>query len=305
MLPRRSARLSKRRVEVVTTRVVVTGGAGRIGTWLVKELQDDYEVVIFDRTRPQERLKARVVIGDHADLGQLCEVCAGAGAILHLSAIPGLGPQTDAVIFQTNVLGTYAVHQAAALLGIDTVVSTSSQSAYGWAWGKRDFLPRYLPVDEAHPDEPDEAYGLSKVVGEQIAWSFHRKTGMRTVVLRPPMVLMPGAYARVLQASDDGRSASRRWRDTLFSYVDARDLARAFRLALERREVVCDSFNVAADDALAEEPLSELLPRLDPRLAEMAANLSDNQPMVSNAKIKRLLGWAPQHSWQDEEPRGV
>jgi nucleoside-diphosphate-sugar epimerase len=300
MLPPRPSGPLKQGQEVVTTRIVVTGGAGRIGAWVVKELQDDYEVVIFDRTRPQERLKARIVLGDHADLGQLCEACAGAAAILHLSAIPGLGPQTDAVVFQTNVLGTYAIHQAAALLGIDTVVSTSSQSAYGWAWGKRDFLPKYLPVDEDHPDEPDEAYGLSKVVGEQIAWSFHRKTGMRTLVLRPPLVLLPGDYARVLQSS-----AARRWRDTLFSYVDVRDLARAFRLALERREVVCDAFNVAADDALAEEPLSELLPRLEPRLAPLASKLSGNQPMVSNAKIKRLLGWTPQHSWQDEEPRGV
>ncbi|MGI8914708.1 MAG: NAD-dependent epimerase/dehydratase family protein [Chloroflexota bacterium] len=281
-------------------RIVVTGGAGRIGAWVVKALQDDFEVVIFDRRPPQEQVKARVVIGDHADLGQLCEACAGAEAILHLSAIPGLGPQTETTVFQTNGLGAYAIHQAAALMGIDTVVSTSSQSAYGWAWGKRDFLPRYLPLDEEHPDEPDEAYGLSKVVGEQIAWSFHRKTGMRTVVLRPPLVLAPGEYGKVLQLS-----AARSWRATLFSYVDVRDLASAFRLALERREVVCDAFNVAADDALAEEPLSDLLPRLDPRLAPLAAALRDNQPMVSNAKIKRLLGWAPRHSWQDEEPRGV
>ena len=281
-------------------RIVVTGGAGRIGAWVVKALQDDYEVVIFDRVPPKERMLARVVIGDHADLGQLCEACAGAAAILHLSAIPGLGPQTEAVVFQTNVLGTYAVHQAAAILGIDTVVSTSSQSAYGWAWGKRDFLPRYLPLDEQHPDEPDDAYGLSKVIGEQIAWSFHRKTGMRTVVLRPPLVFAPGDYGKILQSS-----AAQQWRATLFSYVDVRDLARAFRLALERRDVVCDAFNVAADDALAEEPLSDLLPRLDPRLAPLAGALRDNQPMVNNAKLKRLLGWTPQHSWQDEEPRGV
>jgi nucleoside-diphosphate-sugar epimerase len=281
-------------------RIVVTGGAGRIGAWVVKELQDHYDVVVFDRTRPKERLHAKVVIGDHADLGQLCEACAGAGAILHLSAIPGLGPQTEAVVFQTNVLGTYAVHQAAAILGIDTVVSTSSQSAYGWAWGKRDFLPRYLPLDEHHPDEPDEAYGLSKVVGEQIAWSFHRKTGMRAIVLRPPAVMMPGDYGTILQSS-----GAQQWRATLFSYIDVRDLARAFRLVLERRDVVCDVFNVAADDALAAEPLCDLLPRLDPRLAPLAGALRDNQPMVSNAKIKRLLGWAPQHSWQDEEPRGV
>jgi nucleoside-diphosphate-sugar epimerase len=154
--------------------------------------------------------------------------------------------------------------------------------------------------DEQHPDEPDDAYGLSKVIGEQIAWSFHRKTGMRTVVLRPPLVLAPGDYGKILQSS-----AAQQWRATLFSYVDVRDLARAFRLALERRDVVCDVFNVAADDALAEEPLSDLLPRLDPRLAPLAGALRDNQPMVNNAKLKRLLGWTPQHSWQDEEPRGV
>jgi nucleoside-diphosphate-sugar epimerase len=281
-------------------RIVVTGGAGRIGAWVVKALQDDYEVVVFDRTPPKEPLSAQVVIGDHADLGELCAACAGATAILHLSAIPGLGPQTEPVIFRTNVLGTYAVHQAAAILGIDTVVSTSSQSAYGWAWGQRDFLPRYLPLDEQHPDEPDEAYGLSKVVGEQIAWSFHRKTGMRTIVLRPPMVLAPGEYGKILQSS-----AAQHWRATLFSYVDVRDLALAFRLALERREVACEAFNVAADDALAEEPLTDLLARLDPRLASLAGALRGNQPMVSNAKIKRMLGWAPRHSWQDEEPRGV
>lgn len=284
----------------MATRVLVTGGAGRIGAWVVQELQHDYDVVAFDRHPPKAPLKARVVLGDHRHLGQVCEAAVGAGAILHLSAIPGLGPQTESEIFQTNVLGTYTVHQAAALLGIDTVISTSSQSAYGWAWGKRDFLPRYLPIDEQHPDEPDEAYGLSKVVGEQIAWSFHRKTGMRTIVLRPPLVLAPGEYGQILQSP-----AARRWRDTLFSYIDVRDLARAFRLALERREVVCDAFNVAADDALADEPLSELLPRLDPRLAPLSGLLKDNEPMVSNAKIKRLLGWAPQHSWQDEEPRGV
>jgi nucleoside-diphosphate-sugar epimerase len=281
-------------------RIVVTGGAGRIGAWVVKALQDDYEVVVFDRTPPKEPLSAQVVIGDHADLGELCAACAGATAILHLSAIPGLGPQTESVIFRTNVLGTYAVHQAAAILGIDTVVSTSSQSAYGWAWGQRDFLPRYLPLDEQHPDEPDEAYGLSKVVGEQIAWSFHRKTGMRTIVLRPPMVLAPGEYGKILQSS-----AAQHWRATLFSYVDVRDLALAFRLALERREVACEAFNVAADDALAEEPLTDLLARLDPRLASLAGALRGNQPMVSNAKIKRMLCWAPRHSWQDEEPRGV
>jgi nucleoside-diphosphate-sugar epimerase len=276
--------------------VLVTGGAGRIGDYVVAELQDDYDVIVFDRVVPTERRRASYRIGDHEDLGHLCDACAGATAIVHLSAIPAPQTYPDQVVFRTNVVGTFNVHQAAALLGIETVISTSSQAAYGWGWGSRDFLPRYLPLDEEHPDEPDDAYGLSKVAGEQIAHAFHRKTGMRTIILRPPLVTFPGSYAQLRDRS----AVSSSWRSTLLTYVDVRDLARAFRAALEHREITHDIFNVAADDSLAPEPLCELLPRLDPRFAGLTEGLTGDQPMVSNRKIKQSLGWVPRHSWRTE-----
>src|SRR5579883_199748 len=182
------------RVGMSRTRIVVTGGAGRIGSYVVAELQDDYDVTVFDRVLPSSRYRAHYRVGDHEDLGQLCQACAGAAAVLHLSAIPAPRTYPDSDVFRTNVVGTFNAHQAATMLGISTVVSTSSQAAYGWGWGEHDFLPRYLPLDEDHPDEPDDAYGLSKVVGEKIAQTFHRKSGMHTIVLRPPLVIFPGSY---------------------------------------------------------------------------------------------------------------
>ncbi len=236
-----------------------------------------------------------MLLGDHTQPTAIAEACQGSVAIIHLSAIPSPARHPESEVFRTNVLGTYAVHTAAAITGIPCVISTSSQSAFGWAWGKRDFLPRYLPLDEDHPDEPDDGYGLSKVVGEAIAWSFHRKTGMRTIVLRPPAVTGPTGYQSILQSE-----TATNWRATLFSYIDVRDLAQAFRCALEHPEVVCDRFNVAADDALCSSPINELLPQLDHRFQEMAQQLAPNQPMVSNARAKRLLRWTPTISWRTE-----
>ncbi len=279
-------------------RVVVTGGSGRIGQATVRLLHHTCDVVIFDQIRPalaSDLSQVHVIVGDHTNLGQLCEAFHEADAVIHLSAIPGLGPQTEYEVFRTNILGTFAVHQAAALSHVPVVISASSQSAFGWAWGTRQFLPRYLPLDEAHPDEPDEGYGLSKVAGEQIAWAFARKTGMRTVALRPPMVTSKGTYGRVLASN-----AARQWRATLFSYLDVEDLARAFQAALEAEDVSMEAFNVAADDSLCREPLSDLLPRLDERFRELAQLLTGTQPMVSNAKAKRMLKWSPRVSWRHE-----
>ena len=90
------------------------------------------------------------------------------------------------------------------------------------------------------------------------------------------------------------------WMGALFTYVDVRDLAVAYRMALEApAELIQDEvFNVAADDALATEPLAEVLPRLDPAFAALAAGLIGNQPMVSAKRIKQRLGWRRQFSWR-------
>ena len=280
-------------------KVVVTGGAGGIGGYVVSELQRrGHEVIVFDQTRPSEPVeRVRYRIGDHENLGQVVEVCSGADAIAHLSAIPAPRTYPNATVFRTNIMGTFNVHEAAVLADVPLVVSTSSISAYGFIWYHRLFLPHYLPLDEAHPLLAQDAYGLSKALGEEIAHGYHRRSGLRVCSIRPPWVIQPDRYAEVrsrLQGPQD-------WASVLFTYVDVRDLAVTYRLALEAApDVVQDEvFNVAADDAVALEPLAELLPRLDPALGKLAAGLTGNQPMVSAGHIKQKLGWRPRHSWRD------
>lgn len=281
-------------------KVLVTGGVGLIGHFVVAELAAaGHEVVVFDQARPKDPVKdVWYRLGDHEDLGQIVALCPGQDAIVHLSAIPAPRTHPDTVVFRANVMGTYNVHEAAVLCGVPLVISTSSQSAYGFAYEFRPFLPRYLPLDESHPDLSQDAYGLSKMVGEEIAHTYHRRCDLRVCSIRPPYVVHPDAYARVIRIA---RKRPEAWNTgTLFAYVDARDLARAYRLALEApAELIQDEvFNVAANDALSTESLAELLPRIEPAFGSMASALTGSQSMVSAERIKQRLGWQPRHSWR-------
>ena len=283
-------------------RVVVTGGLGKIGQWVVKELtsnaEQPHEVIVFDRVPgpqqgPFQQGPVRYVIGDTLDLGQVLGALAGADAVVHLAALPAPGYTTNDVTFHTNVLGTFNVHEAAWRLRIRRVVSASSTAALGWVYRERDFLPDYLPVDEDHPLRPQDVYGLSKQIVEDIARSYANKHGMETVMLRPPGVLSPEQLEE-LRASGGRRPP----RFSLCDYVDLRDLASAFRLAVERPVSGGTALFVVADDSNASEPLSVLLPRLLPEIGDRAENLTGTASGTSNARAKKVLAWQPQHSWR-------
>ena len=292
-------------------RVVVTGGLGKIGRWIVNELANTadhgtpHEVIVFDRVPgpqqgPFQQGPVRYVIGDVLDLGQVLGVLAGADAVVHLAALAAPGFTTNDVTFHTNVLGTFNVHEAAWRLGIGRVVSTSSTAALGWVYRERDFLPDYLPVDEDHPLRPQDVYGLSKQIVEDIARSYANKCGMETVMLRPPGVVTPEQLEELRAAG--GRRPPR---FSLCDYVDLRDLASAFRLAVERPLTGGTALFVVADDSNTPEPLSVVLPRLLPGIGDLAKNLTGTASGTSNARAKKVLGWQPQYSWRgpSKEPR--
>jgi nucleoside-diphosphate-sugar epimerase len=284
-------------------RIVVTGGLGKIGQWVVRELTGDtgsgasHQVTVFDRVKGPEQGPVRYITGEIQDLGQVVGVLAGADAVIHLAAVHRQGITTNDVTFRTNVQGTFNVHEAAWRLGIHRVVSTSSASVLGWDYRERDFLPHYLPIDEEHPVSPQDAYGLSKQVGEDIARSYTNKCEMETVILRPPGVLSPEQLEE-LRASG-GRAPSGLF--LLAAYVDVRDLALAYRLAAERPLPGHQVLFIAADDSSSPEPLAEVLPRLMPALGDMAKGLIGTAPGISNARAKQVLGWQPEHSWRRSE----
>src|SRR5713226_810402 len=116
-------------------RIVVTGGSGSLGKFVVQELRSDHEVIVFDQVRLDKWQPCQ--IGNIEDLGQVIGAVAGADAIVHLAAIPSPGTYPNEVVFRSNVVGTFSVHEAAWRLGIPKVVSTSSEAALGFFFHTR------------------------------------------------------------------------------------------------------------------------------------------------------------------------
>jgi nucleoside-diphosphate-sugar epimerase len=284
-------------------RIVVTGGAGRIGRWVVRELRSrDHEVTIFDRIPPGEQpAGVEYKLGDCEDLGGVYDVLRGHDAVIHLAAIPSNRVHPYPTVFRTNVLSTYNVGEAAGRLGLRKLVVASSINALGITMAERSFDPKYLPIDEEHPRLPQDAYSLTKLIDEEIIGALHRRTGLQTIAIRPPLMLYgdPAVEGAVVRDRLDRPELNAR---VMWVYCDVRDLAQGFRLAVEDETLENETFFITADDALAREPLATLLPRHFPGLDEMAKGLTGSSPAVVSSKAKRLLGYQPRHSWRDYVP---
>jgi nucleoside-diphosphate-sugar epimerase len=274
-------------------KLLLTGGAGKVGQWVVRELlgREVYDITVLDRTPGPERGAVKYLIGDIQDLGQVMEAMAGAEAVIHLAAIHNPNIATTSVTYQTNVVGTFNVHHAAFRLGIKRVVSASSNAVVGWSYSQR-FVPDYLPIDETHPLRPEDVYGLSKEIGETIAKSYARK-GLETVMLRPSGVVSPDELEEMKK--DGGRQPTGFY---AYSYIDARDLAVAFRLAVERSIPGGTVLFVVADDSTVAEPLCDLYPRIMPGIGDKARGLTGSKGAYLNAAAKKLLQWQPVYSWR-------
>ena len=281
-------------------RVVVTGGSGRIGRWVVRELLSrEHEITIFDRVPPSEQpAGVRYKLGECEDLGAVYDVLRGHDAVIHLAAIPSNQVHPYPTVFRTNVLSTYHVGEAAGRLGLRKMVAASSINALGIPMAERPFGPQYLPIDEEHPRLPQDAYSLTKLLDEEMLAAFNRRTGLQTIAIRPPLMLYgdPSRESAIVKERLDNPETSSR---VMWVYCDVRDLAQGFRLAVEDQSPDYEAFFITADDALAHEPLSEMLPRYFPGTEEMARGLTGTSPAVVSTKAKRLLGYRPQHSWRE------
>lgn len=279
-------------------RILVTGTSGKLGQAVVDELlARDYEVVGADRRPPsQQRPEVRFVEIELGDVGQVAGAMSGAMAVIHLGAIPGPRSDADEMVFANNTQATFAVLQAARLLGVPRAVIASSISALGPSFSPEPTTPLYAPVDEDHPLLGADPYALSKEVDERTAAMFRRRVGMAVAALRFTWVARPD---EVGEAADRVRRNPAGSSRTLWSYVDIRDAAVATRLALETADLQFEVFNVAAADTLSDIPTEKLLRDYAPSV-EVRQPIPGHASAYSIEKARRVLGYEPAHSWRDE-----
>jgi nucleoside-diphosphate-sugar epimerase len=273
-------------------KVVVTGASGKAGRAVVRGLLErDHDVVGVDLVPPQEQLSPFLRV-DLTELGQTVECLAGAGAVVHLAAIPASGIATEETTFRTNMLSTYNVFEAAMLLGLVRVVWASSETILGLPFEREQ--PAYAPIDERHPAYPESSYALSKLLSEELARQVNRWTGTPFVALRFSNIMEPEDYQRFPSYWDDARL--RRW--NVWGYVDARDVAESCALALERDVDRAEQYIIAAADTVMNRPSRELMAEVYPDVPYQPT-AGDYDTLLSNEKARTMLGYSPQHSWRD------
>jgi nucleoside-diphosphate-sugar epimerase len=158
--------------------------------------------------------------------------------------------------------------------------------------------PLYLPMDEAHPLRPTDAYGLSKFCGERIAEAFSRR-GLEVIVIRPTFVAFPEmAEFMVGKPGPEGRSEPAPY---MRAYVSPEDCARGFAAAATVEYAGFETFFLAADDVFATEPtVSRLEALYGATIPVNDATLFQRFPRaspISNAAARKRLGWVPTTSW--------
>jgi nucleoside-diphosphate-sugar epimerase len=273
-------------------RVVVTGGSGKAGRAVVRDLLAHGEDVLnVDLVRSPE-LECEQLVADLTDFGETVESLRGAEAVVHLAAIPAPGLRPDEVTFRVNTTSTYNVFSAAPLLGLERVVWASSETVLGLPFERE--RPAYAPIDEDHPALPEFSYALSKLISEEMARQFHRRTGIPYLGLRFSNVMEPDDYARFPGYWDDPQL--RRW--NLWGYVDARDVAQSCRLALRGDVTGAEVFIVAAADTVMNRPSADLMAEVYPDV-EIRGKLDEFETLLSVGKARRLLGYEPAYSWRD------
>ena len=272
--------------------VVVTGGAGKAGRAVVRELLAHGENVLSVDLARSPELECEQVVANLTDFGETVEVLRGAEAVVHLAAIPAPGLRPDELTFRENTGSTYNVFSAAPMLGLRRVVWASSETVLGLPFDR--WPPAYAPIDEEHPPLPNFTYALSKLISEEMARQLNRWTGVPYVGLRFSNIMEPHDYERFPSFWDD--PLERKW--NLWGYVDARDVAQSCRLALREDVDGAEVFVVAAADTCMNRPSRELMAEVYPAV-ELRGEVGEFETLLSIAKARRVLGYEPQFSWRD------
>lgn len=278
-------------------KIVVTGSGGLLGRLVVSEfVSRGYEVLGLDRSPSVDGHRPTWVV-DLLDASSISQALAGANAVVHLAAWSAPGLTSDTRTFNENVSVTYNVLKAAADAAVGKVVLASSIGAYGFLYARARLVPQYLPLDEEHPAMPTDPYGLSKLVGERLADSFAAMGGMAITSLRLPGINFDPAFARIFRLMEDpGFRAKGFW-----TYVDARDAARACRLAVELGQNGHNVLNIAAPNSNMRQPTSELIGQYWPDVRVIGGS-SANWSGLDSARARAVLGFEAEFTWDKVAP---
>jgi UDP-glucose-4-epimerase GalE len=324
--------------------VLVTGGAGYIGSHAVKALRAaGQEVVIYDNLSAGHKAAAAATgapleVGDIQDVRRLREVCAAhrVDAVMHFAAWLSVGESVKDPVgyYENNVGGALAVLRVMAESHVPHLIFSSTAATFG--------DPVETPITETHPQRPINAYGETKLAIERALPHFERAYGIRSVTLRyfnaagadpdgllgedhhPEIHVIPRAIDAALGRDTFaiyGADYDTPDGTCLRDYVHVTDLASAHVLALEslRRGGESSAYNLGNGRPTSVREVVDAVARVTGR--PVPAGTAPRRPgdpgvlFASSEKIRKTLGWAPRFEdidvivetawrWREAHPAG-
>ncbi len=306
-------------------RILVTGSSGRVGSRAVSHLLSRGDRVRGLDLLPSGRSAAGYdeIVSTLDDEEVAIEAMAEIDVVLHLGAYMSWSPADRPRMFQANVESTRILLDAAAAASVSRFVFASSGEVYP------ENAPVNLPINESHPLQPNSAYGLTKLLGEELV-RFHQRSGtMQTVILRfshtqdaaelldetsffsgPRFFLRPRVrqqrdfgndeIAELLQAADPGEPShilarNESGRPFQMHITETRDMVQGLMLALDHADAVGGTFNLGATDPVEFETLVH---KMSAVTGYPIVTVDLPGPGVyyqtSNQKIRKQLGFKPQ-----------
>lgn len=274
-------------------RILVTGAAGGVGRAVIHELREaNHHVILTDRQQPTSGRIRGLITADLTDLAEVYDVFGQAkpDGVIHLAANPAPAGHARHRQFMDNLGMVHATMQAAGDMGVRHFVWASSEQASGYTAAR--VSPQCIPLREGDVIPSINDYAMGKRLGEVMADGMAaRYPEMGVVSLRINYVLTDhGRLNRMTHEFYEGHNyqSSNHW-----AYVDDRDAAVAFRLAVESRKKGHRIFNVAADDTSSVKPTRELFALHFGEGFEFAEEFPEFGSAVDSSAIREDLGWAP------------
>jgi len=294
-------------------RVLVTGGAGFIGSEVVKQLVDlGSFVTILDNfsSGKQEYIvksdKVKVIQGDVCDETLIPEIVKDIEYIIHLAALPFIPDcyQHPQEFFKINTNGTLNLaYNSLKNESLERFVFISTSEVYGTA--------QYVPMDENHPTLPHSTYAVSKLAADRAIYTIHKEQGLPGVVIRPfnsfgPNITQPYIIPEIIMQLRNGAQ-----KITLGNVESSRDFtfvsdtARGMILSLIKKEAIGETINLGSGMDIKIKDLAYLIAKVMGKEIEISIDKSRFRPFDVNRlyagsqKAKDILGWEPKYSIEE------